>query len=53
MDEVSKLCSSFSGPNTRDEDLVGSVVFGLPDPLHFSSDPDPACNNGYVKLFPS
>ena len=28
-------------------------IFGLPDPdpLLFSSDPDPTCNNGYIKLF--
>ena len=29
------------------------LILGLPDPLFFSSDPDPACNNGYIKLFSS
>ena len=40
---------------TRDEDpdLVGSVDFGPPDPVLFSTDPDqdPTCNNGFIKLF--
>ena len=34
----------------RDEDL-DSLIFGLP--LLFSPDPDPTCNNGYIKLFSS
>ena len=29
------------------------LIFGLSDPLLFSSDPDPTCENGYLKLFPS
>ena len=31
-----------SEENTRDED---------PDPVLFSTDPDPTCNNGFIKLF--
>ena len=29
------------------------LIFGLPDPdpLLFSTDPDPTCNNGYIRLF--
>ena len=34
----------------RDEDWL---IFGLPDPLLFSLDPDPTCNNRYIKLFSS
>ena len=37
--------------------IWGLGIFGLldPDPLLFSSDsdPDPTCNNGYIKLFSS
>ena len=38
--------------NTRDED-PDPLIFGLPEPLLFSTDPDPdpTCNNGYIKLF--
>ena len=39
----------------RDEDPdpnpVGSGDFWLPDPVIFSKDPDPTCNNGLIKLF--
>ena len=28
-----------------------TVIFGLTDPVLFSQDPDPTCNNGYVILF--
>ena len=39
----------------RDEDAdpVGSVDFGPPDPdpVLFSTDPDPTCNNEFIKLF--
>ena len=39
---------------TRDED-PDPVIFGPPDPdpVLFSSDPDPdpTCNNGFIKLF--
>ena len=36
-----------NAPDGRDEDPdpVGSVIF--------SPDPDPTCNNGYIKLFSS
>ena len=36
----------------RDEDL-DPVIFDLPDsdPVLFSTDPDPSCNNGFIKLF--
>ena len=29
------------------------VIFGPPDPVLFSTDPDPdpTCNNGFIKLF--
>ena len=30
-----------------------SVIFGLPNPVLFSSYPDPTCNNGFIKLFSS
>ena len=29
------------------------LIFGLPDPVLFSTDPDPTCNNGFIKLFSS
>ena len=29
------------------------LIFGLPDPLLFSPDLDPTCNNGNIKLFSS
>ena len=29
------------------------VIFGPPDPVLFSLDPDPICNNGFIKLFSS
>ena len=29
------------------------LIFGLPDPLLFLSDPDPTCNNVYIKLISS
>ena len=35
---------------TRDED-PDPVIFGPPDPVLFSTDPDPTCNNGVIKLF--
>ena len=28
-------------------------TFGPPDPVPFSSDPDPTCNNGFIRLFSS
>ena len=36
----------------RDED-PDPVIFGPPDPALFSTDqdPDPTCNNGFIKLF--
>ena len=36
----------------RDED-PDPVIFGPPDPVLFSTDPDPdpTCNNGFIKLF--
>ena len=34
----------------RDED-PNPVIFGPPDPVLFSTDPDPTCNNGFIKLF--
>ena len=39
---------------SRDEDPdPDPVIFGPPDPdpVIFSTDPDPTCNNGYMKLF--
>ena len=33
----------------RDEDQ-NALIFGLPDPVLFSPDPDSTCNNGYMKL---
>ena len=38
--------------NGRDED-PDSSIFSYTDPLLFSSDPDPNCNNGYITLFSS
>ena len=38
--------------NVRNED-PDPVIFGLPDPVLFSFDPDPTCNNGFIKLFSS
>ena len=35
--------------NFRDED-PDPVIFGPPDPVLFSTDPDPTCNNGIIKL---
>ena len=35
---------------SRDED-TDPGIFGLPDPVLFSTDPDPTCNNGFIKLF--
>ena len=37
---------------SRDED-PDPVIFGPPDPdpAIFSTDPDPTCNNGFIKLF--
>ena len=29
------------------------LIFGPPDPVLFSLDPDPTCNNGFIKLFSS
>ena len=29
------------------------LIFGPPDPVLFSTDPDPTCNNGFIKLFSS
>ena len=37
----------FDYANTRDED---PVIFGHPDPVLFSTDPDPTCYNGFIKL---
>ena len=39
---------------TRDED-PDPVIFGPPDPdpVLFSLDPDPTCNNEFIKLFSS
>ena len=40
--------------NYRDEDPVGSVDFGPPDPdplIFGPPDPDPTCDNGFIKLF--
>ena len=36
----------------RDED-PDQLIFGPPDPVLFSADPDPdpTCNNGFIKLF--
>ena len=39
----------FSGMRIRSDPLI----FGLPDPLLFSPDPDPTCNSGYINLFSS
>ena len=30
-----------------------TLIFGPPDPVLFSTDPDPTCNNGFIKLFSS
>ena len=30
-----------------------SLIFGPPDPVFFSTDPEPAFNNGFIKLFSS
>ena len=42
------------GDYARDED---PVIFGLPDPppvlFSLDPDPDPTCNNGFIKLFSS
>ena len=32
---------------SRDED---PLIFGPPDPVLFSLDPDPTCNNGFIKI---
>ena len=37
---------------TRDED-PDPLIFGPPDQVLFSLDPDPTCNNGFIKLFSS
>ena len=29
------------------------VIFGPLDPVLFSADPDPTCNNGFIELFSS
>ena len=46
------VCIFFCRKSGRDED-PDPLIFGVsdPDPLLFSSDPDPTCNNGYIKLF--
>ena len=51
---MSKYIVNHVTPSSRDEDL-DTLIFGLsdPDPLLFSSDPDPTCNNGYIKLLSS
>ena len=39
---------------SRDEDEdPDPLIFGHPDPVLFSTDqdPDPTCNNGFIKLF--
>ena len=36
---------------TRMRIRMDPLIFGLPDPVFFSSDPDPTCNNGYIFLF--
>ena len=47
-------CLDLWRAQTSDEDPVGSVDFGHPDPLiFFQPDPDPTCNNGFIKLFSS
>ena len=45
---VNYSCGQF----VRDED-PDPVIFGPPDPVLFSTDPDsdPTCNNGFIKLF--
>ena len=49
--DVSSLCmDKIEAGKLRDED---SEIFGLPDPVLFSLDPDPTCNNGPIKLFSS
>ena len=36
----------------RDED-PDPLIFGPPDPVLFSTDPEPTSNNGFIKLFSS
>ena len=36
--------------SAKDED-PDPVIFAPPDPVLFSTDPDPTCNNGFIKLF--
>ena len=50
-----RICKVYRISNigtSRDED-PDPVIFGQsdPDPVLFSTDPDPTCNNGFIKLF--
>ena len=49
IEETNRTCIK-----SRDED-PDPVIFGPPDPdpVLFSTDPDPTCNNGFIKLFSS
>ena len=43
----------FAGMRIRIRIRSDSVIFGPPDPdpVLFSTDPDPTCNKGFIKLF--
>ena len=39
-----------SGPKKSKDEDPDPVIFGPPDPVLFTTDPDPTCNNGFIKL---
>ena len=45
------LTLSSMGGFCRDEDEDDGLFFGPRNPLLFSLDPDPTCNNGFIDLF--
>ena len=44
---------NYAGMRIRIRIRSDPVIFGPPDPdlVLFSTDPDPTCNNGFIKLF--
>ena len=45
------FCSKFHVFILTEMRIPDPVILCLPDPMNFSLDPDPTCNNGFIKLF--